>query len=442
LNPPRTTIASGTTEDPLPSVAGRRPIAADGAPQLHLPSQDVEDPEVSIVVPALNEELTVGEFVEWCKLGFENAGVSGEILIVDSSDDRTAEIALERGARVLKTPKRGLGRAYRDAIPFIRGRFVVMGDADCTYDFRELLPFLEKYREGYEFVMGSRFRGEIEAGAMPALHRYFGSPLTTRILNVLSRTQFSDIHCGMRGVTLHALRRIALRSEGWEYASEMILRAGDLNLRTTEVPIKFYRDREGRISNVKRGGMLTPWKAGWHSLRVMFTQRADFFMFRPGLVLLAIGLIGTVGLTGGPLEIGRVRLTLHSQLLFFALVLIGLSSTYMAILTRVIYGREGDSPERWLRMFSYTRTVLACVLLTAVGVGIDVAFFVHYIQNDFRVQASDEAFSHLATTGLLMIVVGFMTFTATLVIHAAAGRWSDTARSTSPTFAAEDQARI
>src|SRR3954465_6177658 len=146
--------------------------------QLILPAEDVESPELSIVIPALNEEITVGQFVDWCKEGIAAAGVVGEILIIDSSSDRTAEIAINKGARVIKTPKRGLGRAYIDAIPFIRGRYVLMGDADCTYDFRELTGFVDKFRGGCEFIMGSRFVGSIEEGAMPPLHRYFGTPLT------------------------------------------------------------------------------------------------------------------------------------------------------------------------------------------------------------------------------------------------------------------------
>ena len=168
------------------------------------------DVELSIVVPALNEEITVGEFVDWCKEGLKRAGVSGQILIVDSSTDDTARIVLEHGGEVLRTPKRGLGRAYIDAIPYIRGKWIVMGDADLTYDFRELAPFVEEFRKGAEFVMGSRFRGSIEKGAMPGLHRYFGTPLTTWILNRIYRSNYSDIHCGMRGLTRPLWRKSIL----------------------------------------------------------------------------------------------------------------------------------------------------------------------------------------------------------------------------------------
>src|SRR6201993_2326527 len=133
--------------------------------ELLLPKDDVGDPELTILIPAMNEELTVADFVAWCHEGIREAGVVGEILIVDSSTDRTAEIAVEGGARVLRTPRRGLGRAYIDALPYIRGRYVVMGDADCTYDFRQLGPFVKELRDGYEFVMGSRWLGTIEDGA-------------------------------------------------------------------------------------------------------------------------------------------------------------------------------------------------------------------------------------------------------------------------------------
>ena len=222
--------------------------------------------------------------------GLEQAGIAGEILIVDSSADRTAEIALERGARVLKTPKRGLGRAYIDALPFVRGRYIVMGDADCTYDFRLLAPFVERFHDGYEFVMGSRWRGTIEPGSMPALHRYLGTPVTTWILNSVFGSRFSDIHCGMRGITRDALERMDLHSESWEYASEMTLKSVQMELRTTEVPVRFLKDREGRLSHHRRSGWLSPWKAAWINLRAMFVYGSGFFVFKPGLVLMILGL--------------------------------------------------------------------------------------------------------------------------------------------------------
>ena len=193
----------------------RTTSAPPGAIEHLLPrNATLDEVELSIVIPAMNEEITVGEFMEWCKEGLKRAGVAGQILIVDSSTDNTPKIVLEHGGEVLRTPKRGVGRAYLDAIPYIRGKWILMGDADLTYDFREIAPFVEEFRKGAEFIMGSRFRGSIEKGAMPKLHRYFGTPLTNWILNRIYRSNYSDIHCGIRGVTREALDRINITSRG------------------------------------------------------------------------------------------------------------------------------------------------------------------------------------------------------------------------------------
>ena len=260
--------------------------------ELFIPANDLssDSPEVSIVVPALNEEITIGEFVAWCWEGLRKGGIKGEVIIVDSSNDETPNIALKSGARVLRTPKRGLGQAYIDAIPFIRGSFIVMGDCDLTYDFREVKFFVDSYRSGNEYVMGSRFLGTIETGAMPKLHRYFGTPLTTWLLNRIYRTKYSDIHCGMRGITKYGLEKIQLTSSGWEYASEMVLKAARTGLKISEVPVKFYKDRDGRESHLKRGGFLTPWIAGWINLKVMLVYSPDSFLLKPGAALFFSGI--------------------------------------------------------------------------------------------------------------------------------------------------------
>ena len=180
---------------------------------------------MSIVIPTLNEEVTISEFIDWCQTGLRRAGVCGEVMIVDTLERLYLREGRRSGRTCSQDAKRGLGFAYINAIPFIRGRYVLLGDADLTYDFRDLSPFLEKFREGYEFILGSRFKGCIEKGAMPALHRYFGTPVTTWVLNRLYSTDFSDIHCGMRGITRDALVRMDLQSRGWEYASEMVVKS-------------------------------------------------------------------------------------------------------------------------------------------------------------------------------------------------------------------------
>src|SRR6266550_7637582 len=299
--------------------------------------------ELSIVVPALNEEITVGEFVDWCKEGLERSGVRGQILIVDSSIDKTPDIVLAHGGEVLRTPKRGLGRAYIDATPYIRGPFIIMGDADLTYDFRELAPFVEAFRKGAEFVMGSRFRGSIEKGAMPGLHRYFGTPLTTWILNRIYGSQYSDIHCGMRGLTRSALDRIDLKSQSWEYASEMVLKAARLKLVTAEVPVKFYKDREGRVSHHRRMGWLSPWIAGWLNLKVMLVYTPDSFLLKPGIILTAIGALIACVLATGPVTIGSVGFSLYWLLFGVTCVTLGYSSIQIGVLARVMHGLRPKS---------------------------------------------------------------------------------------------------
>ena len=395
-------------------------VEEDTDVRLLVPDDDVADPELSIVIPALNEELTIGRFVDWCREGLRQAGIRGEVIIVDSSSDKTAEIALARGARVLKAPKRGLGRAYIDALPFIRGQYVLMGDADCTYDFRELEQFMRCFRDGYEYVMGSRFRGYIEPGSMPPLHQYLGTPVTTWILNFLYRSKFSDIHCGMRGITRAALRKMDLQSQSWEYASEMVLKSVRMKLRTAEVPVRFLKDEEGRVSHHKRLGWFSPWHAAWINLKAMFVYGADFFLYRPGLLLLSIGLLLTLPLSRGPVSVGPITFSLHWMLLGLTLCVLGLHGFYVGALARVFFDYSGETKRRWLGMFSYTRSVLFSALAVAGGGALASPLVLRYIRSGFQLTADVFPATHLAVTGLLLVIAGFMNFTFTLALHAAA----------------------
>jgi glycosyltransferase involved in cell wall biosynthesis len=326
------------------------------------------------------------------------------------------------GARVLKTPKRGLGRAYLDAVPYARGQFMILGDCDCTYDFRELAPFVENFRSGSEFIMGSRFKGSIEPGSMPFLHRRLGTPVTTWILNRVYSSKFSDIHCGMRGVTKDAFLRMDIRSESWEYASEMVLKSVRLGLETTEVPVSFYKDRDGRLSHHKRSGWTSPWKAAWINLRAMFVYGADFFLFRPGISVTLIGLIMTVLLVGGPLTIGGVTFSIYWMLIGVTVTLVGLQSFYLGCLAHVIYDPNGSDTARWLERFRYTRTTLVAFAMFVAGVGLAVPLAVRWITDDFKLPGLLSEINYLAIFGLLLAIASFMTFTFTLVLHALAAR--------------------
>lgn len=401
----------------VPRLLGMVP---DPALELVLPERDVAEPELSIVIPALDEELTVGDFVEWCKQGLEAAGVVGEVLIVDSSDDRTAEVALAHGARVLRAPRRGLGRAYIDALPYARGRYVLMGDADCTYDFRELAPFVEKLREGYEYVMGSRWRGSIEEGSMPFLHRYLGTPITTWILNVLYGSSFSDIHCGMRAITRDALVRMDLRSQSWEYASEMILKSVHMELRTAEVPVTFLRDREGRESHHKRAGWFSPWAAAWINLRAMLIYGSDFFLLKPGIVLAVLGLVVTVPSSFGDVDLGPLTLSLNWHFLGVAVFAVGLQAFLLGCIAQVLFDYTGRHRRRWLALFPYTRTVLVSFAILAAGVAAMLPLLATYLSSDLKLDQADTFRNHLAVTGLAAAVCAAQLFVSTLLLHGAA----------------------
>jgi glycosyltransferase involved in cell wall biosynthesis len=380
--------------------------------RLFVPPNDVRgEPEVSIAVPALNEQITIGEFVEWCKEGLAKAGVRGEILIVDSSTDETPAIALEHGARILRTPKRGLGRAYIDALPYIRGNFIIMGDCDLTYDFREIKDFVDRFHEGFEFVMGSRFKGWIEPDSMPKLHRYFGTPVTTWIMNLIYRSGYSDIHCGMRGLTKIALAKIDLQSQSWEYASEMVLKASRLNFATVEVPVRFYKDREGRLSHHKRAGFWSPWQAGWINLKVMLVYTPDSFLLKPGLALFLLGSAFTISLAGGGYTLGSVGFDLHWMLFALTLAVLGYSSFQVGVLARLSHrlrSTRGDVFSDWL---SYDRGMIAAASLVAVGIVLNISLLWQYIAGGLRLAE----ISHVAVLGLFLIIIGFQTFGFTLL---------------------------
>jgi glycosyltransferase involved in cell wall biosynthesis len=372
---------------------------------------------VSIVVPCLNEELCIGEFVDWCLEGLRRAGVDGEVLIVDSSTDRSPEIAEARGARVLRVPKRGLGQAYLDALPHIRGDYVILGDCDLTYDFREIDAFIAKLDEGYEFVMGTRMKGQIEPGAMPPLHRYFGTPLTTQILNCIYLSRYSDIHCGMRALTLDALRRIDLQSTSWEYASEMVLKASLLGLRTAEVPIKFYKDREGRQSHHKRSGWLSPWLAGWINLKVMFLFAPDFFLFWPSIVMLLAGLTLSLGLVHGQVVIGGLGFGLHWMLLGMTLTTLGYSALQLALLAKAYYNFKPKVTRRIERLITYDRGMIGGGLLGLAGLALDGQMLAHFLRHGFSAEEVRLGYIGYGLLGLMLIILGFQTVTHTLILQ-------------------------
>jgi glycosyltransferase involved in cell wall biosynthesis len=367
--------------------------------------------DVSIVVPALNEEISVGRFIDWCKEGLERAGVAGQILIVDSSTDRTSAIVLEHGGEVLRTPRRGLGRAYIDALDYVRGQYVIMGDCDCTYDFREIDPFIEHFRQGSEFIMGSRFKGYIEPGAMPLLHRYFGTPVTTWILNFMYGCRFSDIHCGMRGLTRDAYKRLDLKAQKWEYASEMIIKAVHIGLTSSEVPIRFLKDMQGRTSHLKLH-WYTPWLAGWQNLRAFFIFKPDFFLRKPGYFFSFSGFVLVFALAFGPVSFGKLELSLHSQI--FGLFLLALGTSFLEIDALAILFLRFDHKRiaRIKRLYNLDKAAPLSLLLVLTGFVLASYSAVDWIRAGFHLSTV----SHGFVAGLGFILLGIQLFLKSLTI--------------------------
>ena len=289
-----------------------------------------------------------------------------------------------------------------------------MGDADLTYDFRELAPFVAQFRNGAEYVMGSRFAGSIEAGSMPPLHRYFGTPLTTWILNRIYHSRYTDIHCGMRGLTREALTKIDLKSQSWEYASEMVLKAARLKLRFAEVPVKFYKDREGRLSHHRRAGWLSPWIAGWINLKVMLVYSPDSFLLRPGLLLVGFGLLLSLVLgISGPFSLGSIGFNLYWMLLGVTCTTLGYSCVQIGIIARIVHGLRSGVEEHVQKSLTYDRGMAVAAIFAGAGFLLLGLFVRQYFVGGMRLSEV----SHSAILGLLLVILGFQTFGFTLFLE-------------------------
>jgi len=380
--------------------------------ELFVPFNDVKEPTVTVFVPVMNEEITIATFCQWCHEGFRRAGVIGEILLIDSSDDSTPEIALSNGARILRVPRNGIGRAYQDALPHIRGEYVVLGDADCTYDFRGLGAFVSKLQEGFDLVMGTRFRGKMERGAMPLHHKYFGSPLTTLLADVLLGLRLSDIHCGMRGMTRKSLIDLDLKSDGWEYASEMIVNSVRKSYRITEIGIPFFKDVEGRVSHVKRQGWTTPFRAGWRTVNVLLTNAADFFLVKPGILLSVVGTSLLLILSNGPVSVFNTTFTLNTMSFGLGIAGLGYFMTAFGIVTRCIYDRTHVTVRKWSQLLSFNRVMTFGSSVVMIGMVSIWKFVSNWLSNDRLIEFSDQQIQHLAIASMgaiLMVSAIFVT---------------------------------
>jgi glycosyltransferase involved in cell wall biosynthesis len=296
------------------------------------------DVEISVVIPCLNEEQAVGDVVGWGWEGIAASGRTGEVIVVDNgSTDASVEIAREAGARVVHEPRIGYGSAYLRGLAEARGRYIFMADGDGTYDLRNMEPFLEQLDVGKEFVLGSRFQGNIHRGAMPWKHRWIGNPVLTWILNVFFGVKVSDAHCGLRAIRRTTVARLDLHATGMEFASEMILKAAKRGVVVGEVPIEYY-PRTG-------ASKLNTWRDGWRHLRFMLVHSSTFLFLVPGLVLLMLGLVVLFALAAGPIDAFGVHWYIHAMIVGSTATLVGAQIVQMGVFARsyaVLYLDEPD----------------------------------------------------------------------------------------------------
>jgi len=324
------------------------------------------NPTLSVVMPCLNEELTLEVCIKKIQQTFEANDIDGEIVVADNgSTDRSCEIAESMGARVVHVKEKGYGSALMGGIVAARGKYVMMGDADDSYDFSHAPRFLEKLEEGYELVMGNRFKGGIEPGAMPAHHRYLGNPVLTGIGRLLFQSPMGDFHCGLRAFRRDSILRLNLRTTGMEFASEMVVKASYCGLRSTEVPTTLKKDGRNRPPHLRS------WRDGWRHLRFMLIYSPRWLFLYPGLSLILLGVAVFLWLLPGPRRLGNVTFDVQTVFCSMMAVLIGFQSSLFWILSKVFAVNSGLIPEppRFRTLFKYVNLEVGLV----VGVGLTCA---------------------------------------------------------------------
>jgi hypothetical protein len=333
------------------------------------PAVDSGPIEVSVVMPCLDEARTVGVCIDKARAALAALGVRGEVIVADNgSSDGSPDVARGHGARVVLVSRKGYGSALQAGIAAARGTFVIMGDADDSYDFGQLGPFLDRLRAGDDLVLGNRFQGGIRPGAMPWHHRYIGNPVLTGLLNLFFRSPVGDAHCGLRGFRRDACRKLGLTSTGMEFASEMIVKACLHRQTISEVPVVLHPDGRGRPPHLRS------FRDGWRHLRFLLLM-CPLWLFRvPSVVLLGVGLGLMVWLTPGPSRLGGVTLDVHTMLLGALCVVLGYQTLWLWVFARLHAWLAGLMPpdpflKRVFRRWSLERGLVVGLALMVVGLG-------------------------------------------------------------------------
>ena len=323
--------------------------------------------ELTILMPCLNEAETLQVCVEKARGFLERSGIAGEVLIADNgSTDGSQAIATAAGARVVPVPERGYGAALSAGIEAARGRYVIMGDADDSYDFAHLDAFVEQLRQGADLVMGNRFAGGIAEGAMPPLHRYLGNPVLSLIGRVFFRTKIRDFHCGLRGFSRQKMLDLNLHTTGMEFASEVVVRSVLAGYRIVEVPTTLAKDGRSRPPHLRS------FRDGWRHLRFLLLFSPRWLFLYPGIALLSFGLLTGAVLLPGPARLGSVTFDIHTFLVSALCVIVGAQAVAFAIIGRRFASRYGFIPpsgtyDKLLEALTLERVLIAAVTLRAIG---------------------------------------------------------------------------
>jgi glycosyltransferase involved in cell wall biosynthesis len=325
--------------------------------------------EISVVIPCLNEAGSIGLCVAKALAAFREIGVRGEVVVADNgSTDGSIEIAESLGARVVHAATRGYGNALRKGIEEAKGEFIIMGDADDSYDFSQVPGFVTKWREGSELVMGNRFEGGIKPGAMPWLHKYLGNPALTAILNSFFHSGIGDAYCGMRGFTKRVYERVDPRTTGMEFALELVIKAAKLGVKVTEIPVTLWPDKRGRPPHLRT------FHDGWRSLRFMLLYAPNWLFLLPGISLLVVGLGLVFWLFPGPRHLGHVTIDVHTMLFGMMFAMLGEQIVSIGLFAKVFsyaerFSQNQRSLERWLRCVKLEDGLLLGGVLTLSGAG-------------------------------------------------------------------------
>ena len=385
----------------------------DRAPERSEHSDPVSagSPLLSVVIPCLNEAETVGPCIDSAIAAMRAAGVTGEVLVVDNgSTDGSQDVATARGARVVHESTKGYGSALRRGCEEARGTYIVMGDADESYDFSQIEPFIDGLRNGADLVMGTRIRGTILPGAMPWKNRYVGNPLSTGLLNRLFRAGVSDVHCGMRGITKEAYRSLDLRTTGMEFASEMVIRAAMTGMKITEVPITFHPDGRDRPPHLR------PWRDGWRHLKTILIFSPTALFLVPGLTLVILGLVlmgvQMVAPLGEPLRFFGFRMDFHWAILGSLLALVGYQIVLVNFFAKVYAITQGTLNEdpilrRALAVLTLERVLVVALIVTIVGLGLDGFVAWRWLRTDLGPLVS--GYTRLFVFGSTLVALGTQT---------------------------------